>query len=96
VLDKISCEFLESRLGTNKFGQLRPYALGLLAGGKVFFVFDYFLDLLVQSVDLCPINIKLGKTALVKNLNGSSILHRVLDIVDADVVTKRPTSIFVL
>ena len=84
-----------TRFGSDQLRQFGPAAFGFLASSDVFFVFDDFVNVLVQLVDVRTIDVDFDEAAFVVDGNGGSVIDRVLNVVDADVVAEDAAGVFV-
>lgn len=81
--------------GTHQFAQLSPATFHSLSRSRILFVFDDFVDVFVQLVDLGTVAINLDQTTFVVDRNRGTVIDRVLNVVDADVVAEDAASVFV-
>ncbi|MNJ49644.1 hypothetical protein D3C77_448890 [compost metagenome] len=88
VLDQVTRHLLQARLRTHKLFQRGPLAFGFFSADDVFFVFNNLFNLLIERVDFGLVNIQFGQTAFVENRHCCAIIHGILDVIDANVVTK--------
>ena len=96
MVDQVFGDLFDSRFRAHELGQFGPTALGLLASRDILLVFDDLLDLFVERVDLRAVDVELGEAALVVDRYGGPVVHRLLDVIDADVVAEDPAGIPVL
>ncbi len=95
MLDQVSGHFPDARLGPHQFFQRSPFALGTLTNGDIFFILDDFFDFLVELFDVRLVDIQLGQTTFVVDGHRRTIVHRILNVVDTDVVTEHRAGVLV-
>ena len=95
-VDEIPRHFLEARLRADQLRELRPFALHGFPCGHILLVLDDFLDVLVQCVDLLPIDVQLRQPALVVDRHRRLVVHGVLDVVDRDVIAEDAARVAIL
>ena len=86
---------LQPWLCTDKFGQLRPAPLRFLSLRNILLVLDHLVDILVQFVDLLTIDVDFDEAAFVVDRNRGTVIDRVLNVVNADIVAEDAARVFV-
>ena len=95
VRHQVGRHLAQARLGAHQLFQLRPARFACLALGHVFLVLEHFFHVGVQLFDVGLVDAQLGQPAFVVDRHRRAIVHRVLDVVDADVVAKHCAGVLV-
>src|SRR5579872_260029 len=93
--NQVMRDFFETRLGTNEFGKLRPPALCRLASNDTFLIFNDILHILVEFINLRPVDVQFSKAALVKDGYSGMVILSILNVVNADIAAENGTCIFI-
>ena len=96
VIHQIGRNLFQAGFCAHQPGQRRPLALGLLTDARVFLVFDDLIYLRIERVDFGLVHVQSGQPAFVVDLDGGTILHRILNVVDAHIVAKHRAGVLVL
>ena len=95
VVHQVFRHLLQARAGADQLLQPAPLALGFLAAANVFVVFNHFLHLIGQLLDLFAVDVQLGQAGFVEDGHGRAVVHRILDVVDGHVIAEHGPGVFV-
>ena len=96
VGDQILGHLLDARRAADQLLQRRPLRLGLFADGDVLLLLEHLFHVVVQFVDLRLPDIELGEARFVIDRHRGTIVHRILNVVDGDIVAKHGAGVLVL